>query len=343
MLWTTAWAVLLFVRLGDTDISVVPQQFTVVFNSHGHPSNNLTVVCSPPDDDTIQGITFIQLRKYKLRQHSRTPVATLTPFATDSFRLTPETGLLDRKYNLSGEIRSEEPLQSFLRVEFFDGSCADDGRFECSIHFHRAGALEAEVLYYSANVSTKTMPDKVLLVPRPFQDVFVVNWTLELHCSGQVGSPPAYFRWQYRHTGTGAEEESEYKALTFGVIHSVGPYPQGFCKHFRSATLWLRAEMDLNGVEIRCVPVHGIDRYYHLSASYNISVEEPSCVPECQNGGVCQIDTCQCTANFTGAFCEQAIHILECEDKCDGTSLGPILVSTHLHSALFLLTVVFQF
>ena len=43
---------------------------------------------------------------------------------------------------------------------------------------------------------------------RPAYDSFLVNQTVELRCSAQVGSLPAYYLWQYRHTGRGTEKES---------------------------------------------------------------------------------------------------------------------------------------
>ncbi|KAL8569646.1 hypothetical protein ACOMHN_005763 [Nucella lapillus] len=433
-LWrVTVWTVLLFVSLGHGDIAVIPQHFTLHFDPQGRPSNNLTLLCMTPDLPTLRAVTFIQLRKYRRSQDGRTAVASVTPHGADSFQPAPESGLANRKHALSGLISVERPLTSFLRVELYDASCADEGTFECSVHFHLDGASQTEIQYSRANVSTKrplsechsvgtlagplsechsvgtlagplsapsldpcrnaialapslnpcqnaialapsldscrnaialaplldpcwnaialaplqdpSLPDPVVMHARPHADSYVTNSTLELHCSGQVGAPSAYFRWQYRHTGQEGQTDREYRPLTFGVTHSQGPYPQGFCKHFRSATLWLRAERYLDGVEIRCLPVRALHRYSNLSASVVLnvtgkqlyiytnlsasvvlSVTEPACVEQCWNGGVCQITTCWCPPPFTGQSCEQELTSTPCVGRaCDDSSVSSAL------------------
>lgn len=140
---------------GDSDITVIPQNFTVEFDNSGFPSTNLTVVCKPPAESTIQGITFMQLRKRRSNDQHDTPVATCTPTTNGGFPVK-EVGLANRKYNLSGSVSAEYPTESFLRVEFHDASCVDEGEYECRVHFYREGATGNEVNSHSASITTKS-------------------------------------------------------------------------------------------------------------------------------------------------------------------------------------------
>ncbi|KAK7093640.1 uncharacterized protein [Littorina saxatilis] len=328
----------LSLQFGNADITVIPQNFTVLFDQNGHPSNNLTIVCKPSREDTIQGVTFVQLVKYRKHEDSGTTIVTLTPDARGGF-LDRDVGLASRKYRLNGEIDAESPTESFLRVEFEDGSCTDEGYFECRVHIYRDGARKTEVQIYSATVMTNTRPEQVRLMQRPAYDSFVVNQSIELHCSAQVGAPPAYFRWQYRRVSSTTENVLEFQPLTFGVTESEGPFPQGFCKNFRSSTLWLRADLNLDGVEIRCLPVQGWTPY-NLSATFTFKVKEAGCMPDCWNGGVCDIRTCQCLPGYTGAFCEEPLQTTPqtpCKNNCEGTSDGQTLTTGRTFSLEFLL------
>ena len=139
---------------GNSDIIVTPQNFTVKFDQTGLPSNNLTVVCTPPAENNIKGVTFIQLRKRRSNEQHDTPVATATPDINGGYPVR-EVGLDNRDHSLSGEVSAKNPMESFLRVEFHDASCIDEGDFECRIHFYRDGARQREVNYGTASVTTR--------------------------------------------------------------------------------------------------------------------------------------------------------------------------------------------
>lgn len=320
------WLTLMSLICGAVgNITVIPPEFTVKYTGEGYPYGNLTILCQPPSVPDMLGISFMQIHS---KRRDTEDIVSLVSLSLDLNQGTPvkQSGLTGRTAGIRGAVVQDKPAESYLRLEFVDRSCLDEGTFYCKINFFRDGARPYEVWSDSAEVTTTTEPDGMLLHQSPAYDSFLVNQTVELRCSGQVGSPPAWLRWSWRYVGA---EDSDFQQITFGVLRTEGPYPQGFCKYFRASTLYLRATTDLDGVEIRCLPVRGVTEFTDKSASFTFKVKEAGCIPDCWNGGVCVQTTCHCTQNFTGAFCEQPVapppcYTLQCKEASRGASLRSV-------------------
>lgn len=321
-------------------ISVIPQHFIVQHTENGLPQGNLTIFCQSTRALT-HAVTFIQIRKQEKEKLESIPLVTLTKDMNGGYPIR-ESGLSGRDAAVQGAVNDDSPQESFLRLELADASCLDEGTFICQITFYQDGASNTEMMIDSANVSTTTLPDRVLVHQKPPYDSFLINQTVELHCAGQAGSPSAWLLWEWRQTGTNASKDSEFQRLHFGVLYPEGPYPQGFCRYFRASTLYLRATEDLDGVEIRCVPVKGVHKYVNLTNSFTFKVKEAGCVPDCWNGGKCIENRCHCPEHFAGSFCEEPAAPLPCHShKCQELNRGTIMTSSVFTCMLLSAAVVF--